>query len=269
MCIKSLRVCNENSKLIPALLISLALSLLAPKNFNLLAFLINLQAFSMMTMHHHAAGNDHRSRCLNPAAKPFLPLHENQRIPSSLQSFKPGKRDVAAPPFQPMLPQPHLPPVYGYYNQPCIGGYDNPVHVFVQPNQPQPGYHATNFYNPVIGPVPFSKPQFLGQDPCYQLGQPSMGFHSLNSGVPSASLSDNIVKQIEYYFSDENLPHDYYLISLMDDQGWVPISTVAKFKRVERMCTDIPFILDSLLFGSRLVEVQGNKIRKRRGGWSN
>lgn len=117
--------------------------------------------------------------------------------------------------------------------------------------------------------MPFSKPQFLGQDPCYQLGQPSMGFHSLNSGVPSASLSDNIVKQIEYYFSDENLPHDYYLISLMDDQGWVPISTVAKFKRVERMCTDIPFILDSLLFGSRLVEVQGNKIRRRRGGWSN
>ncbi|KAL6186752.1 hypothetical protein ACLB2K_042871 [Fragaria x ananassa] len=174
--------------------------------------------------------------------------------------------EMLQPPFQPMLPQPHLPPAYGYYNQPSIGGYNNPVYVFVQPNQPQPGYHATNFYNPVIGPVPFSIPQFLGQDPFYQFGQPSMGFHSLNSGVPSASLSDNIVKQIEYYFSDENLPHDYYLISLMDDQGWVPISTVAKFKRVERMCTDTPFILDSLLFGSRLVEVQGNKIRRRRAG---
>jgi hypothetical protein len=32
--------------------------------------------------------------------------------------------------------------------------------------------------------------------------------------------------------SDENLHDDLYLIALMDDQGWVPISTVAGFKRV-------------------------------------
>lgn len=32
--------------------------------------------------------------------------------------------------------------------------------------------------------------------------------------------------------SDENLHNDRYLIGLMDDQGWVPISTVADFKRV-------------------------------------
>lgn len=32
--------------------------------------------------------------------------------------------------------------------------------------------------------------------------------------------------------SDENLQNDRYLISLMDEQGWVPISTVAGFKRV-------------------------------------
>lgn len=34
------------------------------------------------------------------------------------------------------------------------------------------------------------------------------------------------------FFSDENLQNDHYLISLMDDQGWVPISTIADFKRV-------------------------------------
>lgn len=32
--------------------------------------------------------------------------------------------------------------------------------------------------------------------------------------------------------SDENLKDDPYLIGVMDDQGWVPISTVAGFKRV-------------------------------------
>ena len=32
--------------------------------------------------------------------------------------------------------------------------------------------------------------------------------------------------------SDENLKNDHYLISLMNDHGWVPISAIAEFKRV-------------------------------------
>ncbi|XP_019455211.1 PREDICTED: la-related protein 1A-like [Lupinus angustifolius] len=76
------------------------------------------------------------------------------------------------------------------------------------------------------------------------------------------ALRTRIVKQIDYYFSDENLQHDHYLISFMNDQGWVPISTVAGFKRVKRMTRDIPFILDALQ-SSSTVEVQGDNIRKR------
>ncbi|XP_050109336.1 la-related protein 1A-like [Malus sylvestris] len=93
---------------------------------------------------------------------------------------------------------------------------------------------------------------------------PSFVPHPLNPGAPlppskthTLSLRDNIIKQIEYYFSDENLKKDRYLISLMDDQGWVPITTIADFKRVKKMCTDIAFIIDSLL-GSTTVEVQVN-----------
>jgi hypothetical protein len=40
------------------------------------------------------------------------------------------------------------------------------------------------------------------------------------------------------FYSDENLQNDHYLISLMDDQGWVPISIVADFKRVCFLCTN-------------------------------
>jgi hypothetical protein len=40
------------------------------------------------------------------------------------------------------------------------------------------------------------------------------------------------------FYSDENLQNDHYLISLMDDQGWVPISIVANFKRVCFLCTN-------------------------------
>lgn len=35
------------------------------------------------------------------------------------------------------------------------------------------------------------------------------------------------------FLSDENLQNDQYLISLMDEQGWVPIKIIADFKRVK------------------------------------
>ncbi|CAN6695131.1 unnamed protein product [Malus baccata var. baccata] len=148
-----------------------------------------------------------------------------------------------------------------------------------------------------VGPIPFLRPQFFGPAPGFMVGPsipgpapicylpvpplgairgphpPSFMPHPLNPGAPlppsethTLSLRDNIIKQVEYYFSDENLKNDRYLISLMDDQGWVPITTIADFKRVKKMCTDIAFILDSLL-GSTTVEVQANKIR-RRDEWS-
>ncbi|CAH9115417.1 unnamed protein product [Cuscuta epithymum] len=79
---------------------------------------------------------------------------------------------------------------------------------------------------------------------------------------PISTLKASIVKQIEYYFSDANLQSDHYLLSLMDNHGWVPISIIADFKRVKSMSTDIPFILDALQ-GSSSVEVQGDKVRRR------
>ena len=40
------------------------------------------------------------------------------------------------------------------------------------------------------------------------------------------------LSEISIFGSDENLQTDPYLISLMDDQGWVPVSVIADFKRV-------------------------------------
>ncbi|CAN1182415.1 La-related protein 1A [Linum perenne] len=82
----------------------------------------------------------------------------------------------------------------------------------------------------------------------------------------TVTLKSNVVRQVEYYFSDENLQTDSYLVSLMDEQGWVPISTIADFKRLKRMTTDTAFILDTLR-SSNAVEVQADKVRKR-DGWS-
>ncbi|PON74068.1 Transcriptional repressor poly-beta-hydroxybutyrate-responsive [Parasponia andersonii] len=145
-----------------------------------------------------------------------------------------------------------------------------------------------------VGPRPFIRPQFFAPAPGFMVAPSFPGPGSIcyvpvpppgairgpppliipypvSPGAPvvppeTLVLKGNIVKQIEYYFSDENLQNDCYLISLMDDQGWVPISTIADFKRVKKMSTDIPFILDALQ-GSVTIEVQGDKIR-RRDGWA-
>ncbi|XP_073104324.1 la-related protein 1A isoform X2 [Elaeis guineensis] len=80
------------------------------------------------------------------------------------------------------------------------------------------------------------------------------------------ALRASIVKQIEYYFSNENLQKDPYLISLLDEQGWVSIYKIADFNRVKKMTTNISLILDALQ-SSELIEVQDDKIR-RRNDWS-
>lgn len=76
-----------------------------------------------------------------------------------------------------------------------------------------------------------------------------------------------LLKQIEYYFSNENLCKDVYLRQNMDEQGWVSISLIAGFNRVRRLTNSTQYILDTVRF-STLVEVQGEKIR-RRNDWMN
>ncbi|CAN6481231.1 unnamed protein product [Victoria cruziana] len=85
--------------------------------------------------------------------------------------------------------------------------------------------------------------------------------------APDPQLCALLVKQIEYYFSGDNLCKDIYLRKNMDEQGWVPISVIANFNRVRQLTNSIPFILDSMR-GSSVVEIQGDKIR-RRNDWSN
>ncbi|XP_078173678.1 winged-helix DNA-binding transcription factor family protein [Carex rostrata] len=76
-----------------------------------------------------------------------------------------------------------------------------------------------------------------------------------------------LLMQIEYYFSFENLCKDIFLRRNMDEQGWVPISLVAGFKRVKQITNNLQFIMDTLQLSS-VVEVQGDKMRKR-NDWMN
>lgn len=122
-----------------------------------------------------------------------------------------------------------------------------------------PGPPGSMYYLPAPSPVSVRVPH-----PPFFVPHPASGASTISS--ETSALRANIARQIEYYFSDENLRTDKYLLSLMDVQGWVLISIIADFKRVKRMSTDIPFILDTLQ-SSSAVEVQDEKVR-RRGEWS-
>ncbi|PSR86750.1 La-related protein like [Actinidia chinensis var. chinensis] len=165
-----------------------------------------------------------------------------------------------------------------WHNQRAFGSRDN--NVVQQSMVPRP-FVRPPFFGPVSGfiggpsfPGPPGSIYYLPTTPpgAIRLPHPSnFAPHPLNVmpymlSPEALALRANILKQIEYYFSDENLRNDHYLISLMDGQGWVPIFKIADFKRVKRMSTDIPFILDALQ-SSSVIEVQGTNIR-RRGEWS-
>ncbi|XP_022739836.1 la-related protein 1C isoform X2 [Durio zibethinus] len=114
---------------------------------------------------------------------------------------------------------------------------------------------------PFAGPIGFPAPPpeslrgvpFVAQMPPVFFPAPEPQDHLLHA---------SIVNQIDYYFSDENLVRDIYLRKNMDDQGWVPIKLIAGFKKVSLLTDNIQLILDALQ-SSTVVEVQGDKVRKR------
>ncbi|MED6193569.1 hypothetical protein PIB30_020713 [Stylosanthes scabra] len=78
---------------------------------------------------------------------------------------------------------------------------------------------------------------------------------------PDPHLYTKIVNQIDYYFSNDNLIKDLYLRQNMDEQGWVPISLIAGFKKVMQLTDNVQIVLDAVRTSS-VIEVNGDKIRR-------
>lgn len=69
--------------------------------------------------------------------------------------------------------------------------------------------------------------------------------------------------QIEYYFSEENLQRDFFLRRKMDEQGFLPISLIASFHRVQALTQDVALVVDSLANSTTVEVVGGVKVRTR------
>ncbi|CAD5332318.1 unnamed protein product [Arabidopsis thaliana] len=179
----------------------------------------------------HAAGPDFPYAPYPPYPVPVPPVTESG-----------NEKQVQASPLPPVLPAPQGDPGKPWPHQ---RGFD-------PRNMPQ-GAGPRNFGRPpFMGPAPGflvgPGPGFPG--PVYYLPGPPPGAirgpypprfapYPVNQGPPILSpekldLRDRVLKQVEYYFSDENLENDHYLISLMDEEGWVPTKIIAGFKRSMR-----------------------------------
>uniref|UniRef100_A0A8C6WWV2 La ribonucleoprotein 4Ab n=1 Tax=Neogobius melanostomus TaxID=47308 RepID=A0A8C6WWV2_9GOBI len=76
------------------------------------------------------------------------------------------------------------------------------------------------------------------------------------------SLRESLKKQLEFYFSRENLSKDLYLISQMDSDQFVSIWTIACMEDIKSLTSDMDLIVD-VLKASPLVQVDetGEKVR--------
>lgn len=146
------------------------------------------------------------------------------------------------PPVAPQLIPPPPPPRPFSHN---MGFPDMPSAIYYVPAPPHPDSLRGLPFTPHAAPVP---------------APPMMFFHAPD---PQRAM---LLKQIDYYFSPENLCKDTYLRNYMDEQGWVHISVIAGFNRVKQLTNNAQYILDTLRL-STVVEVQGDKIR-RRNDWS-
>lgn len=73
-------------------------------------------------------------------------------------------------------------------------------------------------------------------------------------------LYENILKQMEFYFSDANLSKDRYLGALVQNDPYVPISEFLKFNKVRSMTQDSLDIVKSMKH-STFLELSEDKLK--------
>lgn len=81
-------------------------------------------------------------------------------------------------------------------------------------------------------------------------------------GLPMKELIGALRRQLEYYFSRENLAKDQYLLSQMDKDQYVPIAVVANFNEIKRLTNDFNLVVDALRSSPEVhVDETGLKVR--------
>jgi lupus La protein len=72
------------------------------------------------------------------------------------------------------------------------------------------------------------------------------------------TVEDKILEQVEFYFSDSNLPKDKFLLeqTKKSPEGWVPVSVIASFKRIQALSPQLSTVVNALKGSAELLEVK-------------
>lgn len=77
------------------------------------------------------------------------------------------------------------------------------------------------------------------------------------------TLTEYVRKQIEYYFSEENLMKDLFLRRKMDKDGYLPITLIASFHRVRSLTTDLSKVIEAIETSDELELFNSFKVRTK------
>ena len=79
-------------------------------------------------------------------------------------------------------------------------------------------------------------------------------------------LEKKIIRQIEYYLGDVNMVRDKFLKNeITKDEGWIPLTVLTTFKRLQSLSTDFSTIVSALkksVSGLLQIDESGGKIRR-------
>ncbi|CAM9165553.1 unnamed protein product [Ectocarpus sp. 13 AM-2016] len=82
-----------------------------------------------------------------------------------------------------------------------------------------------------------------------------------------AYMTNLAVRQIEFYFTVENLCRDIFMRSYMDEEGYIPIAFVANFPGVARFGVELEDITAGILASDTLQVDTENETMRMREGW--
>lgn len=94
---------------------------------------------------------------------------------------------------------------------------------------------------------------------------PYMGtfFYNSSNYLNNSNLKDYIKKQIEYYFSEENLERDFFMRRKMDAEGYLPVTLIASFNRVQGLTNDLTLVVEAINDSDKLELSNGFKVRTK------
>ncbi|CAN6209083.1 unnamed protein product [Urochloa humidicola] len=171
----------------------------------------------------------------------------------------PFKFNVHAPEFVPMSPAAGS-PMASPMSAPA-GGYYSPF-MQMQAAGLGPDWSFFHDHEPVFFMPDFAHAKFGG---AAGAAAGSNSAQAKGNGA-TADVTQKIVKQVEYQFSDINLVANEFLLKIMnkDTEGYVPLSVIASWKKIKSLGATNQMLVKALRTSTKLiVSDDGKKVRRR------